>query len=95
MVRHRHVRGLHEGAHLYGEDIEAPMPVGSTRPDVQAKRDAAYSLNRREVAKMHARAADHERRAASLGHTIATMQAEQISAMVAAALLRERARIAT
>ena len=67
----------------------------STRADIQEKRNGTYSLKRQAAAKMHAVAADHERRAASLGHMIATMQAEQISAMLAAALLRERARAAT
>ena len=43
-------------------------------------------------AKMHAAAADHERRAASLGQMISAMQAEQISAMLEAAILRREAR---
>lgn len=68
------------------------MPIGSTPAAKQAKRNGVYALKREAVTKMHASAADHERRAAELGRMIAVMQAEQISAMLEAALLRAKAR---
>lgn len=57
---------------------------------------AARARSQREKAvaarKMHAEAASHEQRAATLAHMIATMQAEMVSAMIDAALLRREAR---
>jgi hypothetical protein len=61
-------------------------------PDVQAKRDRTYALKRQSVKKLHAEAGDLERRAAMLAQTIAVTQAEQISVMIEAALLRKKAR---
>lgn len=64
----------------------------ATRPDVQEKRDRASSQRRQAAARMHGEAADHEKRAAEISRMIAILQAEQISAMLAAALLRAKAR---
>ena len=63
-----------------------------TRPDIKRKRATAMDMKLREAKAMHAEAADLERRAASVAHTIAVMQAEQITLMIEAAMLRQRAR---
>lgn len=63
-----------------------------TRPDIKWKRATKLALSLREAKAMHAEAANLERRAAMLGHTIAVMTAEQMQLCVAAAMLREKAR---
>lgn len=62
------------------------------RPDIKRKRATKLAISLREAKAMHAEAAELERRAASVGHTIAVLQAEQFTLMIEAAMLRRKAR---
>jgi len=64
----------------------------ATRPDIQQKRDTALRLRTRDAKKMHEKAADLERMAATLAHSIAVEQAQMLSYMLEAAILRREAR---
>ncbi len=64
----------------------------STRPDIRAKREKVYHGRKTEIEAMHAKARDLEQQAASIAHTIASMDCERISMMIEAAMLRKAAR---